>query len=172
MPAYGKHSQLAMAGASWSTIWIWLVVLIPLLPLLLLLLVPWGAGFDYDPWSTDVSAILLAQFAPYVSPAFLTSMASSYATYGICVFFAYLDYKELSNRGYLKPFHWGWAFLSPVYPIGRSVIVKRHTGRGLAPVWTVVAGIGLSILIAFVITITISMEAVRFFERALATVPS
>ena len=52
--------------------------------------------------------------------------------YLVSVLLAYFDWKRLGRDGYVRPFHWAWAFLSaPVYIIGRSVIVKRRSGRGL-----------------------------------------
>jgi len=36
-----------------------------------------------------------------------------------------------------NPFHWAWIFFAvigaPVYMIGRSVVVRRRVGSGLAP---------------------------------------
>ena len=70
--------------------------------------------------------------------------------------FAYLDWRELGRRGVPKPFHFAWVFLSSgVYPIGRSVVVRRRTGKGIAPMWvaigTLVFGLALGIYVTGVI---------------------
>ena len=57
------------------------------------------------------------------------------------VVFSYLDWARLNSVGVERPFHWAWAFLTPlVYVIGRSVIVRRVAApRGLVPIWVLLA---------------------------------
>ena len=70
----------------------------------------------------------------------VVSLVLGYVVYGLSVFFAYRDMKQLADRGVPKPFHWAFAFIGGVvYTIGRSVIVKRRTGRGHAPLWAEIA---------------------------------
>jgi hypothetical protein len=51
------------------------------------------------------------------------------------VWFAYRDSRELKARGLDRPFGWGWGFIPLVYLIGRTVVAKSRTGRGLAPLF-------------------------------------
>ncbi|OJU70875.1 MAG: hypothetical protein BGO04_00830 [Microbacterium sp. 70-38] len=75
-------------------------------------------------------------FSPWVVGMSLVSWGVT----GVTIWFAYLDRRQLFRLGYHKAFHWAWAFLgSLVYIIGRGVIVRRQTGRGLAPMWTAIA---------------------------------
>lgn len=61
------------------------------------------------------------------------------AAWVITGFLAYSDEKDLASRGVPKPF--GWAFVCipsygpTIYIIGRSVVVRRRTGSGMAPMW-------------------------------------
>lgn len=39
-----------------------------------------------------------------------------------------------------SPFPWAFSFISSiVYVIGRSVVVRRRTGKGISPLWVVIA---------------------------------
>jgi hypothetical protein len=67
--------------------------------------------------------------------------------YAAVVVLAYLDHRWLLRTGYTRPFHWAWAFLSTVYPIGRSVVVRRRSGRGIAPMWVAIAIAALGLII-------------------------
>lgn len=69
--------------------------------------------------------------------------------------FAVLDRKWLLRHGYDRPFHWAWAFLGVVYPIGRSVIVRRRAGRGIAPMWASIAILALSIIVSIVVAVAV-----------------
>lgn len=146
----------APSGTDWNTVWIWLVALLPAIPMVLLFFVPWGSMFAFDPYSADpaqISAqIIEAQFAVFLSPAFIASQLLAYPVYGLQVFFAYRDHRVLSERGVPRPFHWAWAFLNPVYPIGRSVVVKRRTGRGYAPLWAAIGVIALTLIATIAMT--------------------
>ncbi|KQZ86128.1 hypothetical protein ASD56_07660 [Microbacterium sp. Root166] len=179
--AWTSHQQAAVSpfaapltappGTAWNTPWIWLVVLLPLLPLLLTLFIPWGSMFAFDPYETDPTEIMRSQMGLYTSPLLWLSQLVSYAVYGLCVFFAYLDQKELKARAIPKTFHWAWAFLNPVYPIGRSVVVKRRTGHGSAPMWAAVASIALSLVVATIIAVTIFAGLAELMQE-IARVPA
>ena len=75
---------------------------------------------------------------------------------------AYSDRKTLISRGVARPFHWAFILIPwygvTVYVIGRSVVARRLTGRGLAPIWvhlaSQTAGLGVlvySILLLFAV---------------------
>jgi hypothetical protein len=113
------------------TPWIWLVVLLPLI----------APGIS-------LVASVLSIFGTSLAPVY--SSISGFANSGgltavgvvvaaATVVFAWLDWRELRNRGVQRPFHWAWAIFTlvtnGVYIIGRSIIVRRRTGKGLAPLW-------------------------------------
>lgn len=67
---------------------------------------------------------------------------------------AYHDARMLRARGMHRPFGWGWAFFASglVYLIGRTVVVRRRTGGGLAPLFV---GIG-AYLLGFILQVAIA----------------
>ncbi|WP_158861787.1 DUF2510 domain-containing protein [Leifsonia sp. AG29] len=124
------------ATTSVNTVWIWLVVLLPLVSSLLILLLhpqldllasPSGRPGFVDP------------FALLGGPLYFVVMFANWTISAAIIVFSWLDWRELTRRGVDRPFHWAWAFLGIVYPIGRSVIVHRVAGRGRAPLWTAIA---------------------------------
>jgi hypothetical protein len=140
----------APPGTDGNTVWIWLVVLLPVLPTVLALFVPWGSMYDFDP--TNYYSMMSAMYGPFLSPLYWASMATSYLVYGLVVFFAYRDVKELNRRGVPKPFHWAFAFLGGiVYAVGRSIVVARRTGKGYAPIWAEAGVLVVSTGVMFVI---------------------
>lgn len=146
----------APAGTDWKTPWIWLIVVLPIIPSLLLLFVPWGSMFDIDVTADNAYAGMSNTLGLFLSPFYWAAIILSYVVYGLCVFFAFRDAKELEKRGVPKPFHWAFAFISGlVYTIGRSVVVHRRTGDGHQPIWAeiavFVASIGISIYIVVMI---------------------
>ena len=126
---YGEHlTQRVAEGTPVYTVWIWLVITAPLLPLLLLF------GFDMSGYMLrsviDPTAVILM----YLDPWYLGTVVTSWAVYGLAVWFAYMDSAELARRGFGRRFHWAWSFLSTlIYVIGRSVVVRRQASRGTAP---------------------------------------
>jgi ABC-type spermidine/putrescine transport system permease subunit II len=75
--------------------------------------------------------------APLFTTADLVSYAVSFLVAALSILFALLDYRALVRARVPKPFHWAWIFFAlvnvPVYIIGRSIVVRRRTGSGLAP---------------------------------------
>jgi hypothetical protein len=67
------------------------------------------------------------------------------------VLLAWFDSKRLAAAGIARPFHWAFAFIpvasGAVYVIGRSVVVRRRSGRGLWPIWVLVGFYLLEIII-------------------------
>jgi hypothetical protein len=49
------------------------------------------------------------------------------------------DGRELRSRGVTRPFHWAFTCIPSwgptIYIIGRSIVVRRRTGSGVAPMW-------------------------------------
>lgn len=159
--ARGQAPALA-PGVKTGTAWIWLIVLLPILSFIPLLTID---------WATYVRVAAIAPTSPagqlglLASPGYLITVVLSVLLSAITVVLAFLDTRELTRRGIVGPFHWAFAFIGgTVYVIGRSVIVKRRTGGGLAPLW---AQIGV-ILLSFVVAILISAMIV---ETVLDTLP-
>lgn len=138
-----------------NTVWIWLVVLLPLVTLPTIFLFDWRGYLES---SLDMSSLGSANpMGPPVGMTLATLGLSAlgYVVAGIGILFAWLDWRELKRRGIQKPFHWAWAFLAlvvtnGVYVIGRGVILRRQTGKGLGPVWAWIAVTALSLIVGIV----------------------
>jgi len=138
----------APEGTKPYTVWIWLIVFLPLLSLLSYLLIDWSQLLVVD--LDNPGATTQAQFAMMSSPGYVLSQVGGYLIYGLIVLFAFFDYRALQAAGVPKPFHWAFAFLSIVYPIGRSVVVHRRTGHGLAPMWITIGIVVVGFIIGIV----------------------
>lgn len=133
--AGGRPVQPPLAdGVRVNTLWSWLLALTPLVGLISIFLVDWDSYMSAS-LSGDESATL-SQLA---SPAYLFSSALGWIAFAANVLFAYLDWNALRKLGVVQPFHWAWGFLSIVYVIGRAVVVRRRTGRGLSPLFLYIA---------------------------------
>jgi hypothetical protein len=151
---------------------IWIITLLPLIGLLSLPL----SLIDLEqqlsmPYPTDPSSI-----DPFAGMSVAALVAQGVAAvlgwviYGVGVVLAYLDRKWLIGRGYAQPFHWAFAFLgvaAPVYAIGRSIVVRRRSGRGIAPMWVAFGIVALS----FVITIVLIVHVVDLTLRTVGPMP-
>lgn len=157
----------AAPGTDGATVWIWLIVFLPVLPLVLQLFVPWRSMFAIDPTAPDAYSGLSGIVGFSLSPLLWISTILGYAVYGLSVFFAFRDVKELTTRGVPKPFHWAFAFIGgAVYAIGRSVIAARRTGKGYAPVWVEVGMISFSLVVSVVIVATALSGMPAIFSTA------
>ena len=155
--------QRAPEGTNPTTIWIWLLALAPLISI-------WQAatidvttlveqslqGVEIAPDGTITGTPDTAAGGSGVSGLFLWL-----AGVGVAV----LDWRALKARGIDRPFHWAWAILwSLVYVIGRSVVARRRTGTGFAPMWTTIA---LQVLL---LGIVLSVAA-RLVDATLTQIP-
>jgi hypothetical protein len=130
------------------TVWIWLVALLPLLVGIELFFIHPQLGFRL---TADGSPVINRDpFAMLGGPIYFVVIAFSWLLQAAVVVSAWLDYRELVRRGVDRPFHWAWAFLATVvYPIGRTVIVRRVAGgRGAAPMWVSIAVAAVTIVLA------------------------
>jgi len=144
----------APAGTSPSTIWIWLLALVPFLySAMVLVMALTGELGAYLPTQTSTE---LATMSPELS---IINFGGAWVIIAANLLFSGLDWHALKSRGIPKPFRWTWAFLYlvsiPVYIIGRTVVVKRRTGSGLAPLF---AWIG-SLVASFVLSVIIMLVA-------------
>lgn len=157
-PAYPGAPQAAPAAAAparrdipTNTVWIWLVVALPLVSLLTLFLFDWSTFIQ-----ESIYASAFPEQAPYAASSSLLVTAGTsvfgFVLAGLTVLFSFLDWRQLRARGIQKPFHWAWSLFvlaissGGVYIIGRAVILRRQTGKGLAPVWGWIAVTVISIV--------------------------
>ena len=88
---------------------------------------------------------------------YLLASALSVLLYAAFVVLAYFDSRELVKQGIPRPFHWAYAFFGGygVYPIGRAVVMKRRTGRGMGTVWAYIGywifGIAASVVLGIIV---------------------
>ena len=139
----------AAEGVKPGTVWFWLLVVgAPVLQLLELIPTSiWIRSFLSSIGSNleNPNAILGAEF----NAAYAVLLLCGLVVYAFCIVFAALDWRELTANGVPRPFHWAWSFLifvvgcPAVYIIGRTVVAKRRTGVGMAPLWVYV---GLQVL--------------------------
>jgi hypothetical protein len=160
MPQREVESPRVAEGTSSSTVWIWMIVVLPLVPLITstgLLLSMRGpmmsALASLAQAGSDPYAAIALQSAIFGNPWYFINIVVAWAAIGVSIWFAYLDRRELLRRGFLRPFHWAWSFFAflaggfgeLVYIIGRSVRVHGQSGRGLAPLWASIAVLGVQL---------------------------
>lgn len=155
-PAYAPAYPLVVptaiprvpAGTPTYTWFIWVIVLLPLVSALLLPLANLSGYAEQLVLTTREATI------PAYPPALILLSVFGWVAYLGTVALAFGDYRALSRWGYVRPFHWAWAFLSwPVYSIGRSVVVHRRSGRGLLPIWITIAVYLLGIIVSIVVIV-------------------
>ncbi|MGO4251302.1 DUF2510 domain-containing protein [Paenarthrobacter sp. TAF1] len=124
---------------------IWVITFLPLVSVIFML--TWQPEFRMITTRQGVTTV--DPFSIY-TPAYFLLLGSGFVSYGLSVFFAYLDRQRLLKSGVERPFHWAWAFLnSVVYVIGRSVIVNKVAPkRGLWPIWATIAVFVISLVVS------------------------
>lgn len=159
-PQYAPAASLrAPDGTNPSTVWIWLVVAthaaqgLIVIPFLIQIS---GAFPQFFAYSLEHSGsadsmngpAVFQELMPIFSGVFGASLfytVLGWVTLALSIVFSYLDWRELERRGLPKPFHWAYAFFAftgagiLVYVIGRSVVARRRTGTGVAPMWVTIA---------------------------------
>ncbi|MFD6699729.1 MULTISPECIES: hypothetical protein [unclassified Microbacterium] len=85
---------------------------------------------------------------PGILTASMVGTILGWALYALAIVAGYRDYVQLGRLGYPKRFHWAWSFLSPVYPIGRAVVVRRQAGSGSATMWIALGATAASLLLS------------------------
>lgn len=148
------------ADVSPETPWIYLVVLLPLLSFATLFTVDFrGMMFR----SLEQPGNPFAMFGV----GYFVGIAFSWILAGLVVWFSYLDWKALKEKGVDRPFHWAWAFFLgyPVYLIGRSVIVHRVSKRGLRPIWTYVGVVVFTVIVTVVFAVWIFQSMFEYTSQ-------
>lgn len=132
---YSYAAPTAVTTTETNTWHIWVLALFPLFTIPFLFTIDISVFFPApgeDP--------LAAQLRQYTDPGYLMLSAAGWLLYGLGIPLAIYDRRALLTRGIGRPFHWAFAFLGGiVYVIGRSVVVRRRTGQGLAPLWAAIA---------------------------------
>ncbi|UTT61918.1 DUF2510 domain-containing protein [Microcella humidisoli] len=151
--------ERAPEGTDPSTTWIWPLVVIPVLQLLSVFWIDWETFIVTSLTDTSVAG----QAALFSTPGYVAVTALGWITNILFVLFAFLDWRELRRRGVPQPFHWAWSFLVlasawPVYPIGRAIVARRRTGRGMASLWITIA----TIVLGIIVTIGLAIFIVQF----------
>lgn len=156
-------------GAATDTIWIYLAIIAGTLPMFTIFLMDWDGYLDVMvEMSGRPSADAASAMMSWVGGILLISLLS-YVFLGLSVLFAWLDWRELRTRGIAKPFHWAFGFFAlivtiGVYVIGRTVVVKRETGKGLTPLWVWIA----ATILGFVV---ITVWSIAFTQQLLERIP-
>jgi hypothetical protein len=159
--AYGAPTPPPKVPASTSPFtWaIWVLAALPVVSLVI------AATQDYG------SALDLRSAGPRPEAAIASALSSlvQLLVYAGTVVLAFLDWRELTRRGIVRPFHWAWAFIpvaGGVYLIGRSIVVRRRIegapANALAPIWL---WIGLNVIVMFIALV----KAVEVFSSVMRT---
>lgn len=148
----------APGAARAGTVWIWAAIAASVLPLYT------GAFLDGEAVARlfgEASAALTP--AGWIVAGLSLLVVVDLVLVALAVLFARLDQRALRRRGIPSPFGWGWAALAfvatlGVYVAGRTFVVHRETGRGLAPFWgwLVATAVGL---VVFAVWITLFSDA-------------
>ena len=149
----------APEGTSPFTPWVWLLAVVPLINLAYVIYA--GTSGELASIYSTLQADSLTQEA---STAFVSSSLFSgvlgWIIIGANILLAGLDWHSLKTQGMPKPFHWTWGLFSilgvPVYIIGRTIVAKRRTGAGLAPLF-VYLGCGILSFIASLIVALVTL---------------
>jgi hypothetical protein len=177
VPYTPEPQQLrAPEGTNPSTVHIWLIVILSAV-----LCIPsfiYLATFDMTGMLRQSMLAPTDPFAGYglmFTPAYLATLAAGFIGYAVTVWLAYLDSRTLAARGVPQPFHWATAFIPSfgtyVYVIGRSVVVRRRTGTGLAPLWVFITLQVLTFIISIVLTVAMSVAMFNNINDLIATYP-
>jgi uncharacterized membrane protein YqaE (UPF0057 family) len=158
MQPYGAAPALkAPEGTSPSTPFIWVLALLPLVTII--------QSIVQLVTIDELVAAALADSGVSYTPLDLVTTGVSLLLAAAVVVLAFFDARALAARGVPRPFHWAWSFFAlvsaPVYMIGRSIVVRRRVGSGLAPMFVNLA----LILIGFVLGIVAAViVTTRIFE--------
>ncbi|MEN2740207.1 hypothetical protein ABCS02_20615 [Microbacterium sp. X-17] len=177
LPAYPVGAAgTERVNAPTGTVWIWLNVLLPVvtLPSLFLLNTSAYLRATFEAAATGHRQVANAATASYLAGS-LAVWGISLVVIGLCVLFAWLDWRELRRRGIPRPFAWPWAFFAflnnGVYVIGRGVVLRRRTGHGLGPIWGWAAVTALSVIVGVVYGVAILTQTFELIRSTAGVLP-
>lgn len=157
-PGTGLYPRVA-PGTPATTWAVWLVVVLPLLPTIAYLFLDFDsyfrAVFAFSASGSEATPGAISRFSGSLTGFIVATLLIDLLgliVYGLIVMFAYFDWRELSRRGFARPFHWAWTFLgSLVYVIGRTVVTHRRGGTGvMLPIWGLIAVTVVEIVVVIV----------------------
>ncbi|MFT7710773.1 DUF2510 domain-containing protein [Clavibacter tessellarius] len=138
--------QVPASTSPWT--WaIWVLAALPVISIVISLSVDYRSVMDPSPRGLSPEAAITSALVNFVQ----------FLLWGATVVLAFLDWRDLTRRGIVKPFHWACAFIpvnGGVYLIGRSIVVRRRIegapAAALTPIWVWVGlnAIGAVIAIA------------------------
>lgn len=156
-------------GTRADTLWVWLVVALSVLAL--------GAMFVYlfevaqrvigftESLATggeEVPPVESLALQIFLGPWALISTVVGWLAYGLCVWFAVLDVRELTQRGFWRPFHWAWVLIGwAVYVIGRHIVIRRRGGRGSGPLTVTIITLVAVIIASVIWDVAIVLHVLR-----------
>lgn len=149
-PASYVAPQQRDPGIRSNTVWIWFIVGLPLISSLLIFTIDPQTFVSSQGLSPNASSEILMASAASAGVQFISFLISA-----LTVLFGFFDYRALKRAGLQRPFHWAWGFFALlvgpiVYVIGRSVVVKKVTGGGLAPLWAFIGVFALQLILGLV----------------------
>lgn len=129
-----RERPLLPPGTRVDGVWVWLIVVIPWVLASTIYLFDVRAVLEAL-WVDDAEAAL-----GHVLLHLGVLVASSVATIGLALLFAWRDARNLRAVGVAHPFPWGFAAIAGiVYLIGRHVILRKVTQPPVAPLATSIA---------------------------------
>jgi len=150
------------AGTQPNSIWVWLISVVSL-----------ASGIVGIAYTSDLGHMLeqtmsgpYASLQLYTEPGIWIQIAIVYIALGAIVVFSWFDSRYLRRIGLLRPFHWAWAFLSPLaYMIGRPVIASRAVAGSYWPLWLFAA---ITILLTTISSAIAVTELTQFMNLLLS----
>ncbi|WP_445337815.1 DUF2510 domain-containing protein [Clavibacter sp. CFBP 8614] len=135
--------QVPASTSPWT--WaIWVLAALPVVSLVISLSVDYRSLLDSSPRGISPEAAVTSALLNFLQ----------FLLWGATVVLAFFDWRDLTRRGIVKPFHWAWAFIpvnGGVYLIGRSIVVRRRIegapSSALTPIWV---WIGLNALVSII----------------------
>lgn len=157
-------------SGSTTTKWIWFALACQALSLLVVLAMPWNLYLEAvsemvaatQPGGSYVAEqVAAAKFMQFSVWSGVISVLSLIPSAGFIIF-AYLDWRDLTRIGIVRPFHWAFAFLgSLVHGIGRAVVLARRGHPSWAPLWGMIVIQAAALILGAWITVVVFEQMIR-----------
>jgi energy-converting hydrogenase Eha subunit A len=158
--------------SSTNTVWIWLLVFLPLVWVALLFAPDVGGAVATPDAANDPDS--LAPLLLWLVTSAIVIVLGTVVLGALGILSAHRDWLQLRRMPLERPFRWAWQFAAlvgvPVYAIGRAVVVRRRTGKGLA---VLITSIVVNVLAAVFVVVWLSYKALQlvFLLTLIATGP-
>ncbi len=142
----------------------WIYALVPIVSGLGYALVNWRALGEQIGPSVSSGAGTTQLYSNGIVGATAIASLLGWVAVALAILFAVLDWNRLRKSGVERPFHWAFAFFALigqpiVYMIGRSVVARRRTGRGLGPMWLFLA-VQVAVWVLIIVELSIYVGAI------------